>query len=563
MGGVDPYWPGSFFDPSGAAIKWAATASPPQPAKLRVGPRDRALDWIAPPLLRMGIRTAHPTLAKPLTAAGRSPRGLWRLAFAGAIACLGGCAPPAVPELKPDMPVAWRHASASASAPAPDLRNWWKAFNDPELDRLVEQALAGNLTVRQAELHIKAARTLARHTNSEFLPQLGLHTFAEPTPDSAASYFQAGFDAEWEFGFFGRSKSHARVTSADLGIAQSDTEAARVSAVAETARVYVELRGAQQRLGLLEQLAASAHDKVALTATRERLRMASTSDLARVQAEQATAQAALYEPRLAIQRCRQQLAVLLGHSEPDATLVAAGTAPRLRDLRIDSAPADLLRTRPEIRRAENEVLKAAGEAGLARSDLFPRLGLGGSLTYSAKVIGHTKLNDADGIVTFGPAIDIPLFDWGARLAVYHARDAELSASVYAYRQAVLDGVAETEIAMATLEQQRERAVALRHGLAAVERGATTTATLGRLGLADGFDRATSNATMVQARLDVSEAEQARNIAFIALYKAMGGAPLPTGKPVSSEEGADAPRTPSPVAQNPKRAPSPGAGGAGR
>ncbi len=483
----------------------------------------------------MAIRIAHPAQAKPPAAAGRSSHGLRRVALACAIACVGGCAPPTVPELKPDMPTAWRNASASASAAAPDLRSWWTAFNDPVLDGLVEKALADNLTVRQAELHIKAARTLARHANAEFLPQIGLHTFAEPTPDSAASYFQLGFDAKWELGFFGRAKSHARVTSADLGIAQSDTQAARVSVVAETARTYIELRAAQQRLGLLDQLVAIAGDKVALTATRARLRLASENELARAEAEQSTVRAALYEPRLAIDRCRQQLAVLLGQSEPVALPVAAGTAPQLGDLRIDTVPADLLRTRPEIRHAENDVLKAAGEAGLARSDMFPHLGLGGSLTYSAKVIGHTKLNDADGIVTFGPAIDIPLFDWGAREAIFHARQAELSASVYLYRQAVLDGVAETETAMATLERQRERAVALRGALAAAERGGAATTTLARLGLADGFDRAASNVALVQARLEMAQAEQARSIAFIALYKAIGGAPLPSGEAATRAE----------------------------
>jgi outer membrane protein TolC len=189
----------------------------------------------------------------------------------------------------------------------------------------------------------------------------------------------------------------------------------------------------------------------------------------------------------------------------------------------------LLRTRPEIRRAENEVLKAAGELGIARADRLPRLGLGGSLTYAARVIGHTRLSDADGIVTFGPVIDIPLFDWGQRHAVADARESDLAASVFAYRQAVLEGVAEAETAMVALEQQRQRRDALSRGLAPLESGVETTATLKRLGLADGFDRLSADGVLLQARLDVAQAEQERNIAFIALYKSLGGAPLPTAQ----------------------------------
>ncbi|MBO9664997.1 TolC family protein [Dokdonella sp.] len=453
---------------------------------------------------------------------------------------VAGCATPRLPHLPKQTPATWQHAPSESAAlgPAPDLHGWWKAFDDAELDRLVEQALTDNLTVQQAALRIGAARSLDSHTYAAYLPQAGIRTFAEPAPDNSASYFQMGFDAKWEFGLFGRAKSHSRVTAGEVGIAESEAQAARVSVVAEVARAYVELRGAEQRLRLLEQMQQLAQDKVGLTQTRQRLRLASANDLARTQAEHVSAQAALYEPRLAVERCRQQLAVLLGRSQPGADLLAAGEPPRLGALRIASAPADLLRTRPEIHRAESEVLKAAGELGLAQADLYPRLGIGGSLTYASRVIGHTRLSDADGIVTIGPAIDIPLLDWGARHAVVEARDAALSASVLAYRQAVLDGIAEAEIALATLQQNSERAATLARGVEGLENSAAATATLSRLGLADGFDRTAASTALLQAKLDAAQAEQARSIAFIALYKSLGGAPLPASN-AATEIGAAA------------------------
>lgn len=483
----------------------------------------------------MGRRPVHP---QPSQGNGRSHR--FRFAVLCALGSLAaGCATPRLPHLPKQTPAAWQHAPAdsAASAPAPDLHGWWKAFNDAELDRLVERALADNLTVQQAMLRIGAARSLDSRTYAAYLPQAGIRTFAEPAPDNSASYFQMGFDAKWEFGLFGRAKSHSRVTAGEVGIAESEAQAARVSVVAEVARTYVELRGAEQRLRLLEQLQQLAQDKVGLTATRQRLRLASANDLARARAEQVSAEAAVYEPRLAVERCRQQLALLLGRRQPDADLPAAGEPPRLGALRIASAPADLLRTRPEIHRAESEVLKAAGELGLAQADLYPRLGIGGSLTYASRVIGHTRLSDADGIVTIGPAIDIPLLDWGARHAVVEARDAALSASVLAYRQAVLDGIAEVEIALATLQQNSERAATLARGVDGLQDSAAATATLGRLGLADGFDRSAAGAALLQAKLEAAQAEQARSIAFIALYKSLGGAPLPASQSVPAAAGA--------------------------
>ena len=454
-----------------------------------------------------------------------------RRAWLVAVLSLGGCAVAPLPTLQRDTPAAWQHAERD-DAPAPDLHGWWKAFGDAGLDRLVDAALADNLGIAQARLRIEAARMLDAHANDASLPQFGFRTYAEPTPDSSASYFQAGFDAKWEFGLFGRAQSRARVSAGELGIAESDGLAARVSVVAEVVRAYVELRGAERRAALLEQVAARARHKRELLATRESLRLAAAREVARARAEEAVAQAALAEPRAAIVRARRQLAALLARDDEDvvgsgAPLVLGATAAT-----ADVLPADLLRTRPEIRRAEYEVEKAAGELGIAESDLYPHVGLGGALTYAARVIGHTRLSDADGIVTFGPAIEIPLFDWGARRAAKDARANSLQASVLAYRQAVLDGVTEVETAMAALHERTRASRALQDGVVALDDEARSTATLQHLGLADGLDLAASDTAALQAQLDLLQAEQERSLAFVALYKALGGAPLP-----SADDGA--------------------------
>jgi len=464
------------------------------------------------------------------TVPARNPRRRnARFAFALAPAlALAACAVAPLPRLPDETPVRWQQARSAAQAPAADLRGWWKAFNDPQLDRLVEAALSDNLGIAQAAVRIEGARTLDRHHDAAFLPQFGFRTYAEPTPDSSASYFQAGFDAKWEFGLFGRAQSQARVSAGDLGIAEAEEQAARVSVVAEVVRSYVELRTAQHRRSLLALLSETAQARSALVVTREHLRLASATDVAHASAQASAARAALAGPDAAIVRARQQLSALLGRSGAADDIAAdpAAAMPGVSAFAIDSLPADLVRTRPEIRRAEFEVLKKAGELGLAHADLFPRIGLGGALTYAAKVIGHTRLSDADGIVTFGPAIDIPLFDWGARHAVEQARDAELQASLLAYRQAVLDGVAEVESALAALHAQVERGALLEQTLPALDKAVAGAATLRRLGLADGADLAAATGAKVEAELELAQAQQERSLAFIALYKALGGAPLP-------------------------------------
>lgn len=450
-----------------------------------------------------------------------------RFAFALAPAfVLAACAVAPLPQLPNETPARWQQGAADAQAPAPDLRGWWHAFGDAELDRLVDVALQGNLGIAQAALRVEGARALDLHAGDSHLPQFGFRTYAEPTPDSSASYFQAGFDAKWEFGLFGRGGSEARIAAADLGLARSDEQAARVSVVAEVVRSWIELRAAQQRRALLEATASEAQQREDLAATRERLRLASRADVERARAELAQARAAVIEPEARIAQSRRQLGVLLGTG--GMVEVADGPAPVVAHAAMpsDVLPVDLLRTRPEIRRAEADVLKSAGEAGVARADLYPRFGLGGALTYSARVIGHTHLSETAGIVTFGPAIDIPLFDWGARRAVSNARDKALSASLLAYRQAVLEGVAEVESALDALQAKSQACAAARAGVDALAAQDDAAATLRRLGLADGVERSSAATALAEAKLQQVQAEQERSLAFVALYKALGGAPLP-------------------------------------
>ena len=434
------------------------------------------------------------------------------------------------PALSQEIPSAWRNQSESQTAvlgPAPDFHSWWRAFDDTELDHLVNQALQDNLTLAQAGYRVHAARELAWHSQASFLPNLSVHSLAIPNPTGSASYFQLGPDVAWEIGLFGLSHNSNQVAQGDIGLAEADRQAARVSLVAEVARVYIVMRSAQQRLALSEEIVATLQHKLALTRIRLEQQLATTTELHRTEAELSQAQSMLTEPQSAITQAQHQLAVLLAQTEPDATLAAGITAPpTLRDLRIDQTPADLLRTRPEIKRAEQAVLKSAGERGLAWADLFPKLTLHGLLTYSFSESGK-RVGDVDGIFSVGPSIDIPLFDWGQRRAALHAREDELSAAVLAYRQSVLEGIAETETALALVARLRLRTMQEQTTIAALEQGDASIQAALRLGLADGIARADSSTALLQAKLQLVQTQEAHSIAFILLYKALGGAPLPT------------------------------------
>jgi NodT family efflux transporter outer membrane factor (OMF) lipoprotein len=455
------------------------------------------------------------------------------LAFAtAACALLSACAVNTpLPDLHADMPARWHNAPAESSrlGPAPDLDSWWHAFNDAQLDALIERALQQNLTLQQASLRLRGARALQHRSGTQFMPQLNFHTFSQPDPAATTSYYEIGFDAQWELGFFGRGRGNARVAAADLQSAAASVTAARVSLIAEVARNYIDLRAAQARLTQFDRIVQLREQSLDLAKTRLRLRLAAQDDVDRLAGELAQARADAAEPAAAIAQAQQALDVLLAQPQPDSTLSAAGPQPVLADVHFAQTPADLLRTRPEIRQAELDVLRAAGELGIARADLWPKLGLGGTLISATRVNGDLD-HPNKAVPSAGPIIDIPLFDWGARRDMVDARETGLQTAVLGYRQAVLEGVAEAESALAQWQRDRTRAVAAQTQQQLAENAQARAQTLQRIGLADKADDAQAGIARAQAQLQASVAQRDAAVAFIAVYKAFGGALPPLAMP---------------------------------
>lgn len=463
-------------------------------------------------------------------------QGMHRLAPALLGIVLAGCAAAPLPDLRPPAPDHWRHATDTASAPT-DLHGWWHAFGDPQLDALIDQALARNLDVAQAVEHLRAARALHRKAGAQFLPQLRAKTEDVPDPDASASFFVAGFDALWELNLFGRGASERRMASGDLDAAAAGLRAAKVSLVAEVTRDWLDLRAAQQQARWLQRIRDTRRRQYAMLQTRQRLRLAGAQDVDRARAALAQADAALVEPRDAVDASAQELAILLGQAEPDPAWFETAPMPSLGDWRLQAAPADMLRSRPEILRAQADVLRAAGEAGLARANRYPSVALGGSLIWSTSLQAHRPTDD-NAVLSLGPVIDIPLFDWGLRAAQAHAKQHELKASVLAYRQAVLQGVGEVETAIGRLQRQAEYERHCSEAAAALEHADGIVARRAALRLAGPMDQAESAIARDQAALALVQARAGHGLAFVALFKALGGAPLPAGEQATLAEDHD-------------------------
>lgn len=486
-----------------------------------------------------------PAREQPSPPAGAT--GAFRLAFLLLPTVLGACASTSgeVRATAPVLPAAWSAAAEAPPGPPVDPTAWWARFEDPLLDDLVASALAGNLGLAQAAQRIAAARALVTAEDARFRPGLaaaaaaeGQRRLAGDLPDAGGAFAQprgvltwrTGLDASWEVGLFGRAGEAGRAARAAAAATEEEEAAARISLAAEVARTYLELRAHGRRAALLRASADGQRRLLAFTEGRRRVGLANDLDVERAASTLRQTEASLPQAEAAARRAARRLATLAGRAEPEPRLMAVLDQPQpmARGLVTMGVPADLLRARPDIRRAELAVVQAAAELGVARADLWPRLTLGGGLTLTGTAVGASLLSPAGPILSAvgGPSLSLPLFDWGARRAAVEARGARLAEAALAYRQSVLEAAEEVEDALASLAAERARAERLELAEGAAARALGNARALFRQGLVSSLDVITAELDLARTGLELASAREGEALAAVALHRALGGGVLP-------------------------------------
>lgn len=479
----------------------------------------------------------------------------WRAALMVGASLLTGCvALGPLPARRQAVADDWANRARLPNAPGTDLAIWWTAFADPALDALVARALAQNLSLAQAGYRLQAARALVRPASAQRLPRVDTrsaaqrqHRLAGPGSDGEAlgpmagdtaqsgsaqpaqdgrssGQYQAGFDAAWEIDLFGRASAAVDSARAGMHMALAETRMARVAVVAEVVRAYIELRSAQRQRQLLADNAQDQDRLVALIRERRAAGIASDFDVERSVTAAAEIAAQIPLSAQAMQQSAQRIAVLTGEATVDHGLLAEGAQPVAQRLSLHLLPADLVRTRPEIQRAEHAVAQASAELGVSIAELYPRLTLIGDIVASGNLVG-TPLPGRAQIASAGLSITLPLLDWGARRAVVSARESALAEAIAGYRQAVLEGIEETENALDALDVARRRSAQLGIQVQAARRAARHAGLLHQRGLASLSDRLDAAIVLRQAELLAVDATEKQALAVVALHKAVGGASL--------------------------------------
>lgn len=454
----------------------------------------------------------------------------------GAAGLIAGCAAPPQPVLDQRIPAQWTQtapepAGAQALVQAvgvEQLQDWWQRLGDPSLNALVDEALARNLSLGQAQDLLQAQRILLGVANTPYLPQFSAAINTLQDVSATDSFFHASVDMLWDPGLFGARESSQLAVYADLLGAQAQLHQLRVELVANVVLRYLDIRMAQRQQAVLQERIALSQRLVALAGVRLQQRIDSSETLHQQQLELAqlqTERAALKEAQA---RAALALAALLGRTTPAAAWLQADANARLPSpaaLQLQILPADMLRTRAPVQLAQAQVEQAAAKLGLSRAALYPRFALGGSLLYSYNMTQNRHAG-SDRMPQLGPVIDIPLFDWGRRNAQVDANELAMEAAVKAYRQSVLDGIAEVESALAGWAAQTERLRSLRAMQQQLEQRSELLRRRQQLGLASDYS------VLGERRASLSNASAqdlaigAQALAYVAVFKALGGAPLP-------------------------------------
>lgn len=443
---------------------------------------------------------------------------------------------PPQPALDRATPEDWlQQTDAGVDAPASaqkltvaDLQTWWQRWNDPQLNALVEQALAQNLDLAQALGRLKQQRLLQGVAEATFKPEVtgGARTLQDVA--AVDSYFHASIDVAWDFGLFGARESTQLAARSELLSAQAQVRAASVSLVADVVRRWLDIRMAQVQRQLLGDRVALDERAVKFANVRLAQHLDGSDAVHQAQLQLAQSRGQLIAIQESQTRSAHALALLLGRARPDLAWLAPDASARLPEpqaFQLQVLPADLLRTRPDIETAEANVTRAAAALGLSRSALYPRFALAGSLLYSYNLTQNHRTT-SDQMPLVGPVIDIPLFDWGRRRSQADSDEAAMDVAVLGYRQAVLESISEVETALAGLQAQRARKAALEQTRGQIAARDAVLKRREQLGLASEFGRVNERRALLQNQSEQIVAQGAQALAYVTLYKALGGAPLP-------------------------------------
>ena len=508
--------------------------------------------------------------AGPLATSGQSPQSLPGLAVGFApllpvalLLAVAGCTTPMEyvrngfkvgPNYhKPPAPVAPQWVAAGderVRTESADLSKWWTVFSDPVLDSLVCFAYQQNLSLRVAGMRVLEARAQLAIDTGNLFPQTqsmtgdyNWHGISTKTANNILQFsvppggipgltfpsfkrwygqYDYGFNLAWELDFWGRFRRAIESDAATLDASVEDYDNTLVTLLGDVATNYVNLRVTEQRIKYAQENVDLQRETLSIVEARLRAGTTTRLDVAQARSTLEQTEATIPELRIALRQYANQLCILLGiPPEELRTRLGEGSIPTAPTEVAAGAPAELLRRRPDVRRAERQVAAQSAQIGVAESALYPHFSLSGNLNWSAEFAKDLFTPGAVNGV-FGPSFTWNILNFGRLLNNVRLQDATFHERIATYQNTVLTAANEVENGLATFlnaqERSRLQAASVEDALEAVRIGLTQY----RAGTVD-FTRVTQlevTVSQLQDTLALARGEIATGL--ITVYRALGG-----------------------------------------
>jgi len=427
-----------------------------------------------------------------------------------------------------ETPSAWT-VSYDAAA---DLVNtaWWQQFNDPVLDELITTALADNLDIKAATARVDQFLGQYRTTRSEYFPQIGASASAYRQKDTETGLFpgdnddyssyQGALNATWEIDLWGRIRRLNEAAQAELLASEAGRRTVLLTLVSNVANSYLTLRGLDRQLEIARETEQAYAESLRIFNLRHDYGTVSQVEVSQVESEYETAREAIPQIEGLISQQEHLLSVLLGRNPQ--------TIPRgksIDELTIPGIPAELpselLEQRPDIIQAEQVLIAANAQIGVARALYFPRVALTGAYG-TASIHSDDLFKGPSATWQLGGDVLAPIFTFGAIEGQVMTSEAAQREALYRYQQSIIAGFRDVEDALVATTKGREVQAAKGRRVSALQTYAQLAGYQYDAGTTGYLQVLDANRSLFSGQLDYVETQTTVLTSLVDVYRAMGG-----------------------------------------
>jgi outer membrane protein, multidrug efflux system len=453
------------------------------------------------------------------------------LAFAAGAAWLAGCAVgPDYERPEVEVPAGY-HGPNAASGPTVDSE-WWKLFGDPTLTALEEQARDANQALQLAVGRVDEARATARIARADFFPTLTLdpqYTVGRLSPNrpfavaKTGGYFQqveVPFDLSYEIDFWGRVRRSFESSTAAAVATVHDYQFVALTVAVGVATEYFAIRSLDAQGAILDESRGIFEEQVRVVDSRHRAGLVSDLDLAQAQTQLASTIAEQADVARARAEAEHALAVLCGRAASDFSVP-------VQPLDLEppvipaGVPSELLQSRPDVASAEQSLVAANAEIGVAKALFFPQVRLTGAAGLESASFGDLVKWESR-LWEVGPSVSAPIFEGGRLRANLSAAEARYAEQVASYRQSVLNAFHDVEDALIGIQLRDQQAHALADAVESSGRAAAVSKAQYDRGIADYLQVVIAETSHLNLKLQAAQVDEQKLDAAVLLVRAIGG-----------------------------------------